>query len=281
MTWHEIVNDTLNGIPVLVTFCPLCNSAIAFERTLSGQVLDFGITGNLRQSDLIMYDRQTQTWWQQITGEAIVGDLAGTKLRFLPATIVSWQDFKIAFPSGRVLNRDTGHGRPYGQNPYYGYDRADSSPLPLFFKGAPDGRLLPKERVVAVTIGGKDVAFPFRRLAQELAGNYSLEGRDLVVLYEPTTRSALDSDLMREGRAIGSAGVFNSVLEGRKLTFQASASVPGVFQDQETGSTWNIFAQAVKGPLEGRRLEPVAHGDHFWFAWAAFKPDTIDRKSVV
>ncbi len=275
LVWHEIVNDTVAGVPVLLTFCPLCNSAIAFERAMGSQVLDFGTTGNLRQSDLVMYDRQTESWWQQITGEAIVGDLAGALLRFLPAAIVSWQDFKDSFPQGKVLNQETGYSRAYGLNPYAGYDQIGSSPLPFFFKGPPDGRLLPKERVVTVTLGGSDVAFPYTWLAQDRAVNYSLEGLDFVVLYEPTTRSALDADLIREGRSVGSTGVFKAVLDGRKLTFEAATPFPAAFKDRETRSTWNILGQATGGELKGKRLETLVHGTYFWFSWAAFKPDTI------
>ena len=125
LTSHEIVNDTVGGVPVVVTFCPLCNTAIVFERRLDGTLHDFGVSGNLRNSDLMMYDRQTHTWWQQITGEGIVGKLAGKKLTFLPASIVSWEDFKASAPRGQVLSRDTGFGRNYNRLPYAGYDRAD------------------------------------------------------------------------------------------------------------------------------------------------------------
>ena len=93
LTWHEVVNDVVGGVPVTVTFCPLCNSALAFERTLEGRVFDFGVSGNLRNSGLIMWDRQTQTWWQQLTGEAIIGELAGHKLPLIPASIIYWADF--------------------------------------------------------------------------------------------------------------------------------------------------------------------------------------------
>ncbi|MGH2403427.1 MAG: DUF3179 domain-containing (seleno)protein, partial [bacterium] len=116
LIWHEIVNDTVGGQPVTVTFCPLCNTAIAFDRRLDGRVLDFGTTGMLRFSDLVMYDRQTESWWQQITGEAIVGVLTGKQLKFLPAQIVAWETFARTFPAGKVLSRNTGHVRPYGQN---------------------------------------------------------------------------------------------------------------------------------------------------------------------
>ena len=131
MTWHEIVNDVIGGLPVAVTFCPLCNSAIVFDRRLNGTVYDFGTSGKLRNSDLIMWDRQTESWWQQFTGEGIVGELAGEQLTFLPASIISWSDFKTAYPEGQVLSTDTGFSRSYGVNPYAGYDRADSSPFLL------------------------------------------------------------------------------------------------------------------------------------------------------
>jgi hypothetical protein len=118
LIWHEIVNDTVGGEPLLVTFCPLCNTAIAFKRTFDGTVLDFGTTGRLRYSNLIMYDRQTETWWQQATGDAITGEYTGAQLEFYPASMISWADFKALYPDGKVLSRDTGHVRNYGRNPY-------------------------------------------------------------------------------------------------------------------------------------------------------------------
>ena len=151
LTWHEIVNDVVGGVPVSATFCPLCNAAIVFDRRLDGVVHDFGTSGKLRNSDLIMWDRQTETWWQQFTGEGIVGELAGKTLTILPASIVSFADFKSANPDGTVLSIDTGFSRAYGRNPYAGYDRADQPPF--LFDGPLDGRLLPKERVATVTLG--------------------------------------------------------------------------------------------------------------------------------
>jgi len=127
--WHEIVNDKVGGLPVVVTFCPLCNTAIAFERTVDGRDLDFGTTGRLRFSNLIMYDRQTESWWQQATGEAVAGELTGTRLRSRPAPIVSWEDLRSAHPDAEVLSRETGYDRNYGQNLYAGYDDIDSSPF--------------------------------------------------------------------------------------------------------------------------------------------------------
>lgn len=125
LMWHEIANDTLGGVPVVVTFCPPCNIALLFERALDGATYDFGTSGNLRFSDLVMYDRQAESSWQQATGEAVVGQLTGTKLTFLPAQIVGLADLEQAHPSSGVLSRHTGFNRDYGRNPYVGYDTVD------------------------------------------------------------------------------------------------------------------------------------------------------------
>ena len=269
LTWHEVVNDVVGGVPVVATFCPLCNSAIVFDRTLDGVVYDFGVSGKLRNSDLIMWDRQTESWWQQFTGEAIVGELTGQKLTFLPASIISWEDFKAANPDGQVLSRDTGFSRPYGQNPYVGYDRADSPPF--LFQGELDGRLQPKERVAAVSIGDEDAAFPFSVLAEERVVHYTVGGQDLVVFFKPGTRSALDGLLIGDSDEVGATGVFDVKLEGQTLTFQADGDT---FVDDETGSVWTILGEATEGPLAGKKLTPIVHANHFWFSWGAFKPDT-------
>ncbi len=269
MTWHEIVNDEVAGVPVAVTFCPLCNAAIVFERRLEGKVYDFGVSGNLRYSDLIMWDRQTESWWQQFTGDAIIGELAGKKLRFLPASIIAWSDFRAAHPNAKVLSRDTGHMRRYGQNPYVGYDRADDPPF--LFMGKLDGRLLPKERVVAVTIGDADAAFPFSVLTRERVVHYTLNQRDMVVFFKPGARSALGGREIASAEDIGAAAVFDPRVGGKKLDFRAEGEA---FVDEQTGSRWTILGKAITGPLAGKQLEAIVHANHFWFAWAAFKPNT-------
>jgi hypothetical protein len=269
LTWHEIANDTLGGVPVSVTFCPLCNSAVAFDRRVGEATLDFGVSGNLRHSDLVMWDRQTESWWQQLTGEGIVGAYAGYQLDLLPAQLVSWRDFKAAFPDADVLSRDTGHNRDYGRNPYSSYDRADQSPF--LFKGRPDERLLPMERVAALLLDGQPLAFPFLLLEEERAVNYPADGRDIVVLFQPGTASALGQSRIADSRDVGSTGVFEAALDGQTLTFRAEGDG---FVDEQTGSLWNVLGQAVGGPLAGKSLAPIVHGNHFWFAWAAFAPET-------
>jgi len=273
LTWHEIVNDIVGGEPVIVTFCPLCNSALVFKRTLEGRVFEFGVSGNLRNSDLIMWDRQTQTWWQQLTGEAIVGELAGHELPLVPASIISWADFKEANPDSLVLSRDTGFNRPYGSNPYAGYDRVDRPPF--LFDGEEDDRLLPKERVAAFEIGDVSAAFPFPILETERVVNYPVNGTNVVVFFKLGTVSALDRALIIDSNDIGSTGVFDARLDGQKLTFRLQDDK---FVDDQTGSVWNILGEAVEGEMMGKSLTPIVHGNHFWFAWGAFNPDTLIYK---
>ena len=269
LIWHEIVNDTVGAIPVAITFCPLCNIGIAFDRRAGGRVLDFGTTGKLRFSDLVMYDRQTESWWQQATGEAIVGVLTGRRLVPLPAQIISWETFKHAFPRGKVLSRHTGYRRAYGENPYVGYDDINASPF--LFRGAKDARLRPMERVVTVSIGEEDAAYPFSALEKVRVVDDIVGGRAIVVLFEEGVTSALDQGSIAASRDVGTGAVFDRRVDRRILTFQWTGR--GIV-DAQTGSAWNILGAAVAGPLDGTRLVPIIHDQHFWFAWAVFRPRT-------
>ncbi len=272
LMWHEIVNDTLGGVPVVVTFCPLCNTALVFERTLDGTVHDFGTTGNLQFSNLVMYDRQTESWWPQVTGEANVGTLTGKKLTFLAAQIVSLADFAAAYPDGDVLSRDTGNARAYGRNPYPGYDTADQQPF--LFEGKTDGRLAPKERVVTIDRGGSTIAIPLAALAAAGVIEIATAPEPVVVFWAPGTASALDAASIDAGRDVGATGVFVPIADGQRLMFSRTGGRDGVITDAETGSTWSVTGQATAGPLAGSRLEPVVHGNHFWFSWVVFQPET-------
>jgi hypothetical protein len=270
LTWHEIVNDTVGYLPLTVTFCPLCNTAIAFERTLDGRVLDFGTTGRLRFSNLIMYDRQTESWWQQAGGDAIAGELAGRQLAFHPSTIIAWNEFKATYPDGMVLSRETGFNRSYGSNSYVGYDDINSSPF-LFRGPATPGALSPMARVLTIDLNGEAVAYPYDVLAEALALNDVVGGQPVAVFWQPGVASALDSGSIPQGRDVGSAAAFSPLLDDRQLTF---VNEHGRIVDAETGSTWSLLGQAVDGELAGQQLAPVVGVNHFWFSWAAFKPET-------
>ena len=272
LIWHEIVNDEVGGVPVTVTYCPLCNTAITFDRRVGDDVLDFGTSGLLRNSDLIMWDRQTESWWQQITGEAIVGELLGTKLTFLPAPLISWADFVEAFPDGRVLTRETGFVRSYGFLPYAGYDQLDNRPF--LFRGGIDSRLMAMERVIGLAVEDEGVAYPFALLHESPVVHDTVGDMDLVIFFRPETESAFAGPGYVENRQVGSTGVYEPVADGQRLTFVAQG---GRIVDEETGSDWNILGKAVSGELEGSQLPAVVHANHFWFAWAAFNPDTAVR----
>jgi hypothetical protein len=269
MTWHEIVNDTIAGIPVAVTFCPLCNSGVAFERTVGGRVLSFGTSGRLYADNLIMYDRQTESLWPQLTFTAAVGLLTGTKLTPHVLQAVAWREFRAAHPHAWVLSRDTGFDRDYGRNPYASYDDPQQ-PL-LFPLPQEDRRERLKERVIGIGDGATAVAVLRSTVAAAGVLEVTVGGRDLIVWHRPGQASALDNYAVGTGRDIGTVGVFDPVLDGRRLHFTATSAG---FRDTETGSTWDVLGRATAGPLAGRTLTAQRHLDTFWFAWAAFQPRT-------
>ena len=270
LMWHEIVNDSVGGTPVAVTFCPLCNTAVAFDRSFEGQVLDFGTTGRLRYSNLIMYDRQTETWWQQASGEAIAGEFAGRQLTFLPASIVSWADFEAAHSEGKVLSRDTGFQRRYGDNPYLGYDDVNRAPF-LYDGPQPPDQLLPMARVLTIDLGDEAVAYPYDVLQEIHVANDVVSDTGVAVFWAPGTASALDQGSVAAGRDVGTVIAYSRELQEDTLTFHFQDDR---IVDEQTGSEWDVLGRAVAGPLAGAQLEPVVSVNHFWFSWAAFKPDT-------
>ena len=223
LIWHEIVNDELGGVPIAVTYCPLCNSAIVFDRRVGEQVLDFGTTGNLRFSDLVMYDRQTESWWQQFTGEGIVGEFAGTDLDMLPNRVEPFGVLAARVPDADVLLRTPGFPRNYGVNPYGAYD---SGERPLF-PGIPEpAGIAPLAYVVAVG----DEAWSLDLLREKKR----IEAGDLVLTWEPGQLSVLDHAYIKEARDIGYVtvqrrqdGELVEVLHDMTFAFAFNAFRPG------------------------------------------------------
>lgn len=197
LTWHEIANDTVAGVPVAVTFCPLCNSAPVFERRIGDQVLSFGVTGKLRHSDMVMYDRETESWWQQALGQGIVGAFAGADLVQMPSWVESWGEYAAGYPDGLVM-AEPDYRRSYGRNPYVGYDSRDR-PYGFFTGEMPPDDVPPLVRVVRV--GAR--AWPLPRLAE--AGEIREAG--LVIRWRAGTASALDTSEIAEGRDVGAIRV--------------------------------------------------------------------------
>ncbi|AFZ66246.1 DUF3179 domain-containing protein [Deinococcus peraridilitoris] len=284
LIWHEIANVTLGRVPVAVTFCPLCNTALVADRRVpvgdeqrsrlggtpgSELLVTFGVSGMLYKSDLVMFDSATHSLWYQAIGRGIVGTLAGTQLRIYPSLIVSFQEAAREAPEARVLSRNTGYPRDYGRNPYVGYDDADEPPF--LYSGPLDGRLAPKERVVTVSVGDTHAAYPFGVLSKGGVVNDRVADTPVVVFWSAGTASALDTAQIGEARDVGAGVVFDRRLGERSLTFER---VKGAFRDRETGSLWSIAGRAISGPLKGRTLRAIAHANHFWFAWAAYAPQT-------
>lgn len=268
LTRHEIVNDRFGEVPVVVTFCPLCNTAISFDARVDGQTLRFGVSGLLRNSDLVMWDDATTSLWQQITGEAVVGDFAGTQLELIPTSIVAYADVLENFPDAISLSRNTGFGIEYGANPYSAYSTSTS---PFLFDGDPDPRHPALSRVVGVTVDGNEKAFPFSVLREQRAINDELAGTPFVVVWGGDTADALDATVIADGDAIGSGIAYDRRVGDQVLTFSPGGD--DLFTDDQTGSTWTLLGVAIDGPLEGERLSTVTHRNEFWFAWAAFFPD--------
>jgi len=271
LMWHEIVNDTIADKKISVTFCPLCNSAIVFDRVLDGVEYDFGTSGLLRNSDLVMYDRQTESLWQQFTGEGIVGEMVEKQLKFLPSSLVSFKDVYTNFPNAKILSKETGFTRNYGRNPYSGYD--DINQTPFLFDKKSDSRLRPMQKVLTLSLNNIDKAYTYDALKKDIV--YNDKDLDLVLFYKKGTNAALHRTQIRNSKDDGSYTVYSNFLDDMKLEFFEKN---GKFIDKNTNSTWNIFGLAINGELIGKQLRPIIHADHFWFSWAVFKPKTLIYK---
>jgi hypothetical protein len=272
MIWHEIVNDTVGDVPVSVTYCPLCNSAVSYVREIDGRETTFGTSGRLYASALVMYDRATESLWTHYDGRAVVGLLTGHQLEPVASPLLSWSDFKAAHADGQVLDRDaTGFSRPYGANPYVGYDNLDERPF--LFTGDVDDRSFAMQRVVGVTSDGAARAWTLEAISGQAATatNSSVGDTPVVIFWTPGQTSALESDTVDGGRDVGSVGVFSPVVDGEELTFESDGDG---FVDAQTGSSWDITGVAREGDLAGTKLDRLTHLDTFWFAWSTYAPDT-------
>ncbi len=268
---HEIVNDQIGLMSIAVTFCPLCNSAIVYDRQVAGEILRMGVTGNLYHSGFLMWDDATQSWWQQFTGVAIVGDYIGTELDLVPAQVVGWSAFEERYPNGTVLVGDADNpNMDYTINPYMHYD---SSQAPMMSKGNYDTRLLPMARVLAAEVDHVPVAYPFAVLERVGTINDEIQDTPIVAFWQPGAASALDGATIASSEDVGMAALFGRELDdGRVLTFRYEQ---GRIYDDQTNSEWNIFGEAIAGELRGTHLPDYYSFSHFWFAWSSAYPHTL------
>lgn len=216
-----------------------------------------------------MYDDKTESWWQQATGKAIVGKLAGARLRIVPLLTVSWNEAKELYDDAQVLSRNTGHRRPYGRNPYSGYD---TTAHPFLFLGkAIDRKQEPFERVVVGRVNGDEKAFLYLALQEQIATEDTIGGRAVVLFWAGDSASPLDADTIGGGRQVGSANIFDAQLGSETLTFTVKR---GRIFDQQTDSEWSPLGVALSGPLKGKRLTSLPSIQHFWFSYAAFSEES-------
>ncbi len=256
LNFHEIVNDELGDVPVLISYCPLCRSGVVYDRRLDGQLLSFGNTSALYQSDLVMYDRETLSYWFQVSGEAIVGELTGARLEPLPSLTTSWAQWRSLHPQTLVLSRETGFIRNYDRDPFVGYeDRVNRGAFPFpITDAARDDRLKPAALVLGVELNGEARAYPIEELGDAAIADV-LGGEQIVVL---------------SSAAGPSAAAFRPEAGGRELTFKLR---DGRFVDRETGSEWSLAGEALSGELAGQRLEALPLRTTFWFAYVAAFPE--------
>ena len=203
LIWHEIVNDMIGDMPVTITYCPLCNSAVAFDRRVNDHVLDFGVSGKLRHSDMIMYDRQTESWWQQFLGKSIIGSMVNTQLNFVPVNMVPYHFFEEKYPNGQVLIPPNTN-RPYGINPYIGYD---TSPKPLLYSGDFDRENITPMQYVVI-IGDKAISMPL------IQKNKGYEDKHHRIVFHQGLASPLNTRDIASGRDIGFIEVFRKNEDG-------------------------------------------------------------------
>lgn len=266
LLWHELVNDTLAGVPILVSYCPLCNSSLVFDRRIGGRTHSFGVAGFLRHNSLVMYDRESESLWQQVTGEAIVGSLTGTLLTPIASRVVSFDAFLKNHPAGQVLGRETGYSPAYGQSTYIGYEFGDLPPAGGAKPVRSGGRL---NRVIAVRVEGRRRAYSFNLLRSRKVLEDKVKGIRYVIFFDPAVLSPMDAPKIAESRTAGTAAAYVAALDGRPLHFRVR---DGRITDRETGSTWNVLGIATDGSLKGKRLAPVQQMIYFEFTHRQFFP---------
>ncbi len=269
LLYHQIINDTIKGQPLLVTFCPLCNSGIILSRKVGSKTLTFGTTGKLRNSGLIMFDRETESWWQQFTGTGIVGTYTGESLNIdLTSQIVSFSQFAERHSKGKVLSRDTGFRRKYGLNPFQGYDSIENSPL--LFTDDTDPRLPAMERVLNIRIDGVLKLYPYPVVKSAKVINDSVGNTPTVIFSGSGYSSPLDQLEIANSSTIPLAIGYNRTVDDVVLSFYEQ---DGDIFDEQTGSKWSLFGEAISGSLEGTQLSRVDTGANFAFAALAFTPE--------
>ena len=254
LTWHFVVNDTVDGKPITVVYCPLCQDGAVYSSQLDGQTLQFGTSGQVWNSISLLYDQGTGSLWTASGGLAISGPLVGKQLAEIPSHIVPWGDWKINYPDGQVLSRNTGADRDYTFDPYGAYQLGPDMWFPII---RPDARLPIKTLVIGLQAGGKSKAYQVSDLASLQTLDDTIGQTPVTVWSDPNT---------------GEVSAFERSVKGQVLTFFRSQT--GQVLDRETGSSWDTDGQAISGTYAGTQLTELTVERTFWFCWAALHPST-------
>ena len=252
MVWHEIVNDNIGGIPVAVTYCPLCFTNQVFDRTVDGKITEFGTSGKLYNSNLVMYDRNTDSQWSQALGMAITGQMTSQTLKRIPFDVARWSDWKSLYPDTLVLTTDTGFSRAYGSDPYGNYYTDSRVIFPVENK---DERLFLKEKILGFD-NGIYKAYKLSDVEKNKIINDDVGDKKIVLI-------SLYPEMAR---------AFNRIVDEQILEFEYSN---GQIIDIQTKSKWNFDGMSIEGQLKGKKLQREVFNPGFWFEWAAFHPDTL------
>jgi hypothetical protein len=256
LVWHEIVNDEIGSIPVAVTYCPLCFTNQVFNRTIDDgqEVVEFGTSGKLYNSNLVMYDRTSKSLWSQAMAEGIVGKYAGTKLERVPFDVAYWKEWKQLYPDSKILSRDTGSNRPYGVDPYGDYYTNSDVLFPISNR---DDRLGLKEIVVGFDNKGQYKAYKLQEIEDNKVINDQVNGKSITLFssYPFMIRA------------------YDPIAQGQTLEFTYNPKSKN-FLDEQTGSEWNFEGKAISGQMKGKQLTRLPFDEGFWFEWVAFHPKT-------
>jgi hypothetical protein len=255
LVWHEIVNDKVGGVPVTVTYCPLCFTNQVFNRTIDDvQILEFGTSGKLYNSNLVMYDRTSKSLWSQAMAQGIVGKFAGIKLERIPFDVAYWKEWKKLYPDSKVLSTDTGSARPYGADPYGDYYTNGDVLFPVSNK---DDRLGFKEIVIGFENDGQYKAYKLQEIEDKNVINDQVNGKPIALF-------SLHPFMVR---------AYDPMVDGQVLEFNYNAKDQN-FIDTQTGSLWNFEGKAINGQMKGKQLVRQPYDEGFWFEWVAFHPKT-------
>lgn len=276
LLFHEIVHDEIHGMPYVVTYDPYTNASAVYLRRMNFDNteynLSFSSSGMIRQGALVLYDRNTESWWQQIKGEGLVGKLAGAQLEEYPCQVVSLAEFQESYPNGSILSNkiQTKKKFKYGTTPLIKFD----TPLdkrPKYFEDSIDARMPAMEKLVVIHAGKDMIAIPWSRITDQQVISYQEDTLSIVVFYSNKAVSVCDEKEIEMSAKAGSATVFNTAIEGVHLTFRKEGDY---FYDDQTNSKWTINGKCIEGKHSALSLNRLQAENPYAYAWLHFYPET-------